>query len=360
MIKMPAKHFVAVAAAVFGLSACNDATMGPRPRQMVRTQTVKVVDIAPTLSLTGEIQAQVQADVSFRVAGRVDARYADVGEHVNVGDPLARLDPAEASADLEAAKAGEASAEAVLKQSTTAFERQKTLFDSGYATRTTYDMALQNLRTAQASLDSAKAQVGTATDALSYTNLKADHSGVITARTIEVGQVVQPAQTAFTIALDGPRDAVFNVYESVVLDPPTSDKTEISLISDPSITAVGHVREISPTVDSKTGTVLVKIGLDDANAMMPLGAAVLGSARLRPHKIVKLPWSAASTKDGKLAVWVVNSKDDVANLRTAIAEDYENTDLMISNGLSDGDQVVTEGSKFLYPGIAVLPLEEVK
>ena len=87
------------------------------------------------------------------------------------------------------------------------------MIDQGFATRSAYDTAQQNLRTAQGSLDQAEAQAGSAKDALSYSELRADKSGVITARNIEVGQVAQAAQPAFTLAVDGPRDAVFNVYE---------------------------------------------------------------------------------------------------------------------------------------------------
>ena len=57
------------------------------------------------LTLTGEVQARFRADLSFRVSGRVLARLVDVGAHVNAGDLLARLDPAEQQADFDAATA---------------------------------------------------------------------------------------------------------------------------------------------------------------------------------------------------------------------------------------------------------------
>ena len=60
--------------------------------------------------------------------------------------------------------------------------------------------------------------LGTAEDALSYTELKADADGIITARDIEVGRVVSAAQSAFTLAHNGPRDAVFNVFEAFFLE----------------------------------------------------------------------------------------------------------------------------------------------
>ena len=71
------------------------------------------------------------------------------------------------------------------------------------------------MRSAEAPLEAAKAQLGTAKDALGYTELRAGAAGVITARSLEIGQVVQAAQSVFTLAQDGDRDAVFDVYESM-------------------------------------------------------------------------------------------------------------------------------------------------
>src|SRR6202041_3740014 len=120
-------------------------------------------------------------------------------------------DPAHPKADLDAANAAVTAAEALLRQSKAAFDRQKSLIDLGYATRSAYDTAQQNLRTAQGSLDQAKAQAASAKDALSYSELRADKSGVITARNIEVGQVAQAAQAPFRLAGDGRRHPVLHV-----------------------------------------------------------------------------------------------------------------------------------------------------
>src|SRR4029077_954292 len=91
------------------------------------------------------------------------------------------------------------------------FERQKTLIEKGYTTRVAFDNAQEGLRVAEGSLETAKARLGRAKDALGDTELRARAAGVITARSIEVGQVVDPAQRAFTLAQDGERDAVFDV-----------------------------------------------------------------------------------------------------------------------------------------------------
>ena len=216
-IRIPERLGAAVVVALMAvtLSACNDGSAAANRALYVRTELVEPLDRQSAVTLTGEVQARFRADLSFRVSGRVVARFADVGAHVEAGDVLARLDPAEQQADVDAATAAEAAAEAQLRVASATFERQKTLIAEGFTTRVAFDNAQEGLRNAEASLEAAKAQLGTAKDALSYTELRAGASGVITARSLEAGQVVQAAQPVFTLAQDGDRDAVFDVYESI-------------------------------------------------------------------------------------------------------------------------------------------------
>ena len=200
---------------VLGLSACRpEEAQSDPPVTTVQVAKAELSDYAPMVRLTGEIQAQVQSDLSFRVGGRVTERLVNIGDHVMTGQVLARLDPRQQQATLTAAEATVAAAEATLRQRRSNFERQEALIAQGYTTQRLHGQAEEAYRTAQASLETARAQLGFARDQLSDTVLKTAVAGVITARDIEVGQVVQTAQTAFSIAQDGQRDAVFSVYET--------------------------------------------------------------------------------------------------------------------------------------------------
>ena len=199
--------------------------------------------------------------------------------------------------------------------------------------------------------------MGTATDALGFSTLKAERPGVVTARSIEVGQVALAAQTAFTVAEDGPRDAVFNVFESIFFARPASGGVRLSLVSDPSVTAHGRVREVSPTVNANAGTVTVKVGLDEGAEKMPLGAAVIGRGGFEARKVVSLPWTAVASDGGHLAVWLVDPLSRAVSLKRVAAESFENATLLVNDGLAGGEKVVTAGGKFLYPGEIVAPQE---
>jgi RND family efflux transporter MFP subunit len=182
------------------LSACDDrSAVSLKRATFVRTEIVRPRDRQTSVTLTGEVQARFHADLSFRVSGHVIERLADVGAHVAAGQVLARIDPKEQQAELDAATAALAASESQLLVAKAAFMRQNDLLSKGFTTRPAFDRAQEGLGNAEGVLEAAKAQLGIAKDVLGYTELRADAAGVITARNLEVGQVVQAAQPVFTL-----------------------------------------------------------------------------------------------------------------------------------------------------------------
>ncbi|AZO64637.1 MULTISPECIES: efflux RND transporter periplasmic adaptor subunit [unclassified Mesorhizobium] len=320
---------------------------------MVRTETVAIANYAPRTSLTGAIAARTLNNLSFRVGGRVAERLVDVGQHVDQGAVLARIDPQEQEFDLRSAQADLDAAQAQLTQAAAAFERQKTLLARGYTTRRDYDAAEQASKVARGSVDAAQSALDNAKENLSFTELKAGAAGVITVRQVEAGQVVQAAQTVFTLAEDGDRDAVFNVEETLVAKTPAAPAVTITLLSDPQIKAMGKVREISPAVDPASGSIRVKVAIPDTPAGMPLGAAVIGSVSAQPLKAVILPWQALTLSDGKPAVWVVDQSTKAVTTAQVEVLAFGSGSVVIDKGLEAGQTVVTAGGQLLSPGQTV-------
>ena len=329
------------------IGGCSEQQATSYPLLPVKVQPVKLVNYTPKVTLTGEISARVQSDLSFRVGGRIIERKVEVGTHVESGEVLARLDPKVQEADVEGANAGVQSAEAKLRQVTSNFERQQELLKTGFTTQRDYDQAEQEYRSAQALLDSAKAQLATARDNLAQTVLSAPSPGIITARNAEIGQVAQPSQPVFALAHDGPRDAIVNVQESIITGGFKED-IEIALVSDPKIKARGEVREVSPALN-QAGAVRVKIAIMQPPPEMVLGAAVRVSAHAQPREMAVLPWSALYSEGGKPAVWVVDPKTKEVALRRIGIEAYGNSDIVMRDGLRPGELVVTVGTQLLRP-----------
>jgi RND family efflux transporter MFP subunit len=342
---------LALALVAAALSGCNDHTGAPSARAaFVRTEVVQPKDRQASITLTGEVQPRFRADLSFRVSGRVIARYVDVGTHVKAGEVLALLDPAEQEADVDAATAAVLAAESQLRVAKATFERQKALIASGFTTRTAYDQAQEGLRTAEGALEASGALLGTAKDVLGYTALRAEADGVVTARSLETGQVVQAAQPVFSLAQDGERDAVFDVYESIFLGNADDRSVSLALVSDAGVTASGHVREVSPAVDAKSSTIRVKVAIEDPPAAMTLGSPIAGSVKVKAQRQIALPWRALMAAGTMPAVWTVDLATRTASLKPVTVGGYEAGEVLIKAGLEPGERVIVDGGKLLSVG----------
>ena len=338
------------------LVACGDASKAVRkPLTPVRVQAARTSSFASEVMLTGHIAPRVQSQLGFRIEGRIASRHMDVGDHVENGAILATLETVRQEADVSAAQAGVASAEAALREADATYERQKTLMAQRFTTQLNYDRAKQAFDSAVAGLDGAKAALATAEDALANTRLRADAAGIITARNAEVGQFVAVGQSVYTIAQDGPRDAVIEVFEALLASPPQGKPIELTLLSNPSIRTRGIVREVAPTVDAGSGTVRVKIGVDHPPAEMGLGAAVSGTGRFSLREMILLPWTAFFADSGATAVWVVDPQSHAASLRNVEVYRYRTGEVVVSDGLKAGELVVTHGGQLLRPGEIVDP-----
>jgi multidrug efflux pump subunit AcrA (membrane-fusion protein) len=106
--------------------------------------------------------------------------------------------------------------------------------------------------------------------------------------------------------------------------------------------------------------VKVKVAVDDPLNRMPLGAPVIGQAAFASRKVVELPWTAAASDAGQLAVWLYDPATGAVALKPVTAESFDNERLVIGEGLSGGERVITAGAKFLYPGEIVAPQEDAK
>jgi membrane fusion protein, multidrug efflux system len=340
----------AALALILFLAACQKEEKAARSViRPVRTVTVELREEGERVSLTGEIQPRYQTDIGFRVNGKILQRPVDVGTQVTKGDLLARLDPQQYRQDLEVAKSEVAAAQAEVTRSQAQEYRQRELLKNGNTTQVSYDQALKTFRTAQAQLDATRAKQIQASENLSYTNLKADYDGVITAVGADAGQVVSAGQMVVRLARPGEREAVFNVAEGTFKSAPKDPTVDVELVSNPEIKTIGKVRYVSPQADPETRTYTVRISLPDAPSQMRLGANVTGTVTLNQAQSVTIPGTALFQKDGKPAIWLVD-KDGSVQLKPITVQRYQGDTVVVGNGLAQGDVVVTAGVQKLLPG----------
>ncbi|UXN67324.1 efflux RND transporter periplasmic adaptor subunit (plasmid) [Phyllobacterium sp. A18/5-2] len=333
------------------LCACSrdGETDAPQIRP-VRVVTIEKRDAGELVTLTGDIQAEDEVSLSFRVSGRMIERPVNVGDQVSAGQVVGRLDAQNALNTQRSAQAALAAAEGRLAQAINNFGRQERLLRQGFTTRVLFDEAQQGLQTAQSQVDDAEAQLKIAQDNVSYTELKADAPGVVTARGAEPGEVVQSGQMILQLARKGGRDAVFDVPAQLLRSVPAEPVITAVLTDDASVTATGRVREIAPQADPITRTFRVRVGLDNPPSAMRLGSTVTGQVRLEDTPIIEIPSAALTAFNSQPAVWVVDPTNFTVSMRNVEVERFNPATVAISSGLNLGEIVVTAGVQALFPG----------
>jgi len=332
----------------------------------VRAITVKPVIFSLSGSVTGTIEARAEADLGFRIAGKLIERKVDVGAAVRAGDVLARLDDQDQRNSLRTSEADLAAAKAEQVQANNEEARKRELLANGNTTQVLYDAALLSKRTADAKVVAAQAALQTSRDRVGYTELVADRDGVVTATGPDAGQVVEVGEMVARVAQPEEREAVFNVAEAGIRAAPKEPVIEVALAGAPDITAVGRVREVSPQADPVTRTHTVRISLENPPDALRLGATVTGRLKQPPAPVVELPGTAIVREAEQNFVWVADPKDQTVRRRAVSIRPGQNVEgqtdgpVVITDGLAQGDIVVTAGVHSLAEGQRVRLAKQIE
>jgi membrane fusion protein, multidrug efflux system len=322
----------------------------PEPVRPVRVLTVEKLPGGETVTLTGNIQAQDDVALAFRVGGQLIERNVNVGDRVRAGQVVARLDAVNERNAVDAARANLAGAMARLVEARNTVARYQPMLARGFVARAQFDRAVEARDAAQAQVDAVQAQVNTAENQLGFTTLVADGPGTVTARGAEPGEVVAAGQTIVRLARQSGRDAVFDVPARIIEAASTEDLVTITLSSDPRVTTTGRVREVSPQADPVTRTFKVRVGLATPPEAMRLGSTVTGAIALGGTAGIKIPTSALTATGGAPAVWTLDPASNTVALRNVDVVRYELDRVLVSQGLEPGELVVTAGVQTLRPG----------
>jgi RND family efflux transporter MFP subunit len=348
---------VAIATLVL-LAACKPTEAPPAPE--VRPVRVLVVERSAgggTFALTGTVQAQTEINLSFRIDGRMIERFVNVGDTVNPGQTIARLDAQNEQSSLQAARSQLAAARAQQQEAQNNFARMRDLVAERAVSRAAFDQAEAGLETARAQVESVQSQVTLADNRLSYTRLVSEVGGVVTAQGAEPGEVVGAGRMIVQVARAGARDAAFDVPARAKDALLANSEIVVALTADPKVTANGVVREVSPRADPVTGTFRVRFRLINPPAAMRLGTTVTGRMKLGATPTIEIPPTAVMSSDRQAAVWVVDPKTGLISTRNIEIRSSDPVRVEVASGLNVGDVVVTAGIQALRPGQKVRPLE---
>ncbi|MGF7177231.1 efflux RND transporter periplasmic adaptor subunit [Azospirillum doebereinerae] len=335
------------------LSGCKETQSAAPPAVEVKPVRVATVTLEPateTVRYPAVIRPRVEADVGFRVGGKVIARLVEVGSRVEPGMALAKIDPTDLQLQIKAAEAQLASARSDAANARGDFARYSTLRQGEWTTRQEYDRRKTTLDKAEAHVREVEAQLRVLTNSSRYATLVADEAGVVTATLVEPGQVVAQGQTALRVARLGAVEAVANIPEQQLGGLPKR-ALSVELWSQPGNPIAGTLRELSPSADPDTRTYQAKIALDNPPPGVQLGMTATVTARLdHGGMVARLPISALTQRDQKPAVWVLPASADTLELRPVAVAAYAGDVAVVAEGLKAGERVVTAGVHKLDAG----------
>lgn len=338
-----------LAFAVVALTGCNEkAAETAAPGRPVMVATVQYEAETPERSFVGTIRPRIETDMGFRVPGKVAKRLVEVGQTVDIGQPLATLDEVDLKLQAEQAEAEFRAATGVLAQATASEQRAKDLRAKGWTTDAQMDQSRAAADEARARFNRAERSVELTKNSLSYATLMADTRGVVTATLIEPGQVVASGQTAVRVARFAEKEAVVAIPETLVGRAKSGTAT-VTLWSDANKKYAAKLREIAPSADPATRTYLAKFSLPEADDKVSLGmTATLTLADAASERVAKLPLSALFSQGSNPSLYIVDDSGAVT-LKPVIVKSYESNSVVISGGVNDGAKVVALGVQKLDP-----------
>jgi multidrug efflux system membrane fusion protein len=333
------------------LAACSKPAPPEEPVRAVKVITVGTDAFTAHYEFAGEVRAQVESRLGFRVGGKIIKRQAELGQQVKAGQVLAQLDPQDYKLAADAARAQVAAAATQRDLAAADYRRYKELKDQNFISGAELERRDATLKAAQAQLEQAQSQLAVQGNQANYAALVADVSGVVTAVEAEVGQVVSAGTPVLRIAAAGPRDVVFSVPEDKVAAIRVGTPVKVRVWSQAGEMA-GKVREVSASADPATRTYPVKVGLETKEPPV-LGATVyvqpqgLGATGL---PVIKLPTSALRQEGQATAVWVLDTASMTLRSQAIQIATADGNEAVVTGGLQPGMQVVSAGVHVLSPG----------
>ena len=350
-----------LAAACLLLTACSRP---PAPAAIVKpvfVTTVHQLASAQTRAFSSVVRARVETDLAFRAGGKVVERLVEVGDRVEAGQVLARLDPVDYELAVKAAADQVQAASVDARQAAADEARFLRLLADGSVGAADHERQRARSDTAAARLDQATRQLELARRREAYTTLVAPYAGVATALRFERGQVVAEGQAVMSIARRGENEIVVDLPEDWVgrasrlvatAAPWTDPKATIRLV----------LRELSPQASSQGRTYRARFAAA-AESRAQVAALPLGSTMQLTLSVPQagaattvLPVSALVKAGGAAGVWTLNGNGTGLVFTSVDVVSVDDATVHVT-GLATGSRVVTVGAHKLDDRLAVRPIE---
>lgn len=356
----------AVAAACSALAGCSsEAPPAPPPAPEVGVITVRPQNIPNIIELPGRVQAIRTAEVRARVDGIVQRRLYEEGTDVRAGQALFAIDPRELRASLNAVEATLARARAAAANAQQDVNRYQGLIAGQAISKQEYDAAVARLRSAQADVAQARAQLQGAQLSLGYTTVTAPISGRAGRAQVTEGALVSAAAGTLLTTIEQTNPVYVNFSQSSSdllairrditagqLNLSSLDRVPVQLeLEDGTLYGIsGHIDFLDLAIDEETGTAALRAEFPNPGRLLLPGQFVRAriAAGTQADGII-VPQRAVTVSPQGGTVMVVGAKN-MAEPRKVTLGAMQGGNWVIQEGLRPGDRVIVSGLQKVQPG----------
>jgi membrane fusion protein, multidrug efflux system len=337
---------IALAVAAVLLAACGERELpvrGSEPVPELRTATVELRDVDVAISAEAAVEAVRQSTVSSQVAGRiVDIRF-DVGDRVEKGSVIVRIDERAATQAVAASEAQVRAAEATLAQARADLERSRKLRGQNFISQAAYDKAETDFKAAEQQMKVTLAGAGQAATERSFATIVAPYSGVVATRHVELGEMATPGKPLMTGFDPASLRVVANVPSSEV----AALRGARARVEIPSAARWLDARAVTvlPAADPRTHSTQVRVELpEDVRGIYP---GVFARVHFVVGRVPRLmvPAEAVVRRSELTAVYVIggDGRPRLRQVRLGSISDEHGIEVLA--GVRAGERVALEGAK---------------
>lgn len=356
-MSVPSRLLAASAVLAFALALAGCGA--DEPPEAVPSLTVSLAapqlrEVSRDVVASGAVAAWEEVSVGVELSGlRVAAVEVEVGSVVAAGDVLLRVDDRTLASQLAQSDAQVREARTNLETARRKAARIRELADSQM-------VALQDAEEAEAARANAEARLNTAIasrDAArvqrDFTVVRAPVAGVVSARSVQPGQVVGAGTELLRLIRDGRLEWRAELAEADLLR--VDAGTPVRVEAPGGSVVDGRVRTVSPALDAQSRTGTVYVDLPDPGALRA-GMFAQGRLAIGRAQALLVPGDAVVRRDGRAFVFTVG---DDGRVRECVVElGGAHGDLVeVRDGLAQGDRVVARGAGFLGDGDLVRVVE---
>ncbi|MFA6120288.1 MAG: efflux RND transporter periplasmic adaptor subunit [Sideroxydans sp.] len=308
------------------------------------TVAVQFREVEQTYSVDGVVEATRQATVSAQISGRVKAVMFDVGDRVSKGQVILRIDESEANQAVAGSDAQLAQSQAGLNNAKLNYERSQQLFAQKFISQAALDKAKADFDMAAAQAKASAAGAQQSALAKSYTSVIAPYAGVVSARMVEMGEMVTVGKPLMTGFDPSELRIIANVpqYKLAEIGQRPAAKVEVPELG--RWLKVASVM-VQPSADARTHSTQVRVNLPANEKGIYPGMFVRTHFVVGKEKKLLIPASSVLRRSEVVAVYVMDDKGQPRLRQVRLGEVTEKGEVEVLAGLTEGERVATDPIK---------------